>query len=66
MLFTEVTNGERTREYLFPLGAVKVANVKRVCVRPSGSHRLETESGEKLIVAAGWLAIKIDCDEWSF
>jgi hypothetical protein len=66
MEFQNVTNGEKSREYVYPNGTVKVANVKKVCARPSGSHRLETKSGEKFIVAAGWLAIKIDCDEWSF
>ena len=65
MEFTELTNGERSRTYVFPNGEVKVENVVRLCVRPSGTHRLETQDGTKWIVPAGWLGIKVDADKWS-
>jgi len=64
--FKEVTVPEKSRTYVFPTGEVTVNNVAKVCVRPSGSHRLETATGEKYIVPAGWLAIKIDAESWSF
>lgn len=64
--FKDVTNGEKSRTYRFADGSVTVANVTRVCVRPSGSHRLETADGKKFIVAAGWLAIEVVADDWSF
>jgi hypothetical protein len=65
MSFVKV-RGERSRTYLFPSGHVTINNVKRLCVRHSGTHRLETEAGEKFIVQPGWMAIQIDADEWSF
>ncbi len=65
MEFQELTNKEASRTYIFSGGEVVVANVARICVRPSGSHRLETETGEKYIVPAGWLAIKVVAEKWS-
>jgi len=70
--FTEITSPERSRTYIFPaeegpaLYEMKIEGVVRVCARPSGAHRLETADGSKYIVPAGWLAIKIDADAWSF
>jgi hypothetical protein len=64
--FKEITAPEKCRTYVFPAGEVTVSNVSRVCVRPSGSHRLETTSGEKYIIPSGWIAIKIDAETWSF
>jgi hypothetical protein len=64
--FKEVDKGELSRTYVFPDGEVLIKNVARVAVRPSGSHRVETTNGEKYIVAAGWLAIKVEADAWSF
>jgi hypothetical protein len=67
MEFKEITNGERSRTYIYSGNhELTIKNVVRVCVRPSGTHRLETKDGEKLIVAGGWMAIKIDADTWSF
>lgn len=58
--------GETRRVYLFPGGtAIKVDNVTRICVRPSGGHRLETSDGRKFIIAPGWLAIEVVADRWS-
>lgn len=65
MNFQEV-KGERSRTYVFADGELTITNVVRLHVRPTGTHRIETAAGEKLIVRCGWHAIKIDCDEWSF
>jgi hypothetical protein len=64
LVFSDV-KGELKRTYIFPNGKIEVINVVRICVRPSGSHRLETAEGRKLIVAAGWNAIEVDAAEWS-
>ena len=64
MEFTEIT-GEKSRTYTYPSGKITVDGVARICVRPSGNHRLETSDGKKLIVAAGWLAIEIVAEKWS-
>ena len=66
LIFKEVTVPEKSRTYVFAAGEVTVLNVVRVCSRPSGSHRLETAVGEKYIIPAGWLAIKVDAEAWSF
>lgn len=59
-------DGEETRTYVFPGECeVTVVGVNRLCVRPSGNHRLETASGEKWIVAAGWIAIRSRASHWS-
>lgn len=58
--------GEKSRTYIFPGGnRVTVEGVVTLCVRPSGTHRLQTQNGKKVIVAAGWLAIEVDATEWS-
>jgi hypothetical protein len=64
--FKEVVTTENSRTYIFPTGEVTVNNVAKVCVRPSGTHRLETSCGEKYIIPSGWVAMKIDAEEWSF
>lgn len=64
--FQEV-KGERSRTYMFGDGEpLRIENVVRLCVRPSGTHRIETAAGQKIIVRCGWRAIFVDCDEWSF
>lgn len=62
--FTTIT-GERSRTYTFGDGSVTIENVVKLCVRPSGTHRLETAEGKKFIVAANWLTIAVDANEWS-
>lgn len=57
--------GEASRTYVFASGSVKIDGVSGLCVRPSGSHRLNTTSGKKYVVAAGWLAIEVDAADWS-
>lgn len=64
--FTKLGCPERKRIYHFPAGTIAVENVIAVCVRPSGTHRLETSDGRKYIVPAGWLAIELDMDVWTF
>jgi hypothetical protein len=39
--------------------------VTAVAVSQSGTHRLESKNGKR-IVPTGWIAIEVDCDEWSF
>ena len=65
LTFSEV-RGEVQRIYVFPDGQrFSVLGVVRICVRPSGTHRLETGDGTKFIVPTGWLAIEIYAPEWS-
>lgn len=65
--FTTITPPENSRTYVFPGGdEVRVENVAAVCVRPSGSHRLETTDGMKHIIQPGWLAIRLEIDAWTF
>lgn len=64
--FKEIAHAESARTYIFASGEVTVRGAKRICVRPSGGHRLETESGEKVIVSPGWLAIRLEAERWSF
>lgn len=65
--FIELVVPERKRTYTYADGAcLEFADVVRVCVRPSGTHRLETADGGKHIVPAGWLAMTLDVDEWTF
>ena len=64
--FTELDNGEKSRTYTFPGNQTfTVKNVARICVRPSGSHRLEDSDGCKYIIPSGWIAIKVEADKWS-
>lgn len=63
--FDLIAAGEKSRTYIFPTGTVRVESVARICVRPSGGHRLETSDGRKFIVSAGWLAIEIEAEKWS-
>ena len=64
LVFTFI-KGERSRTYTFGDGTITVEKVTAICVRPSGTHRLQTEDGKKIIVAANWLSILVDADEWS-
>ena len=65
LVFKEL-NDERSRTYYFPIGPpMKFENVQRLCVRPSGTHRLELADGAKVIVPAGFRAIVVDAEEWS-
>jgi hypothetical protein len=57
---------EKARTYHYPGHSRTITNVVAVCVRPSGSHRLETADGKKWIVNPGWEAIEIDTPEWTF
>lgn len=64
--FTKLTPPEKKRIYHFPGRSLAIENVVAVCVRPSGSHRLETADGKKWIVNPGWLAIELDMEAWTF
>lgn len=64
--FTKLDPPERKRTYHFPGRSLTVENVSAICVRPSGTHRLETADGKKFIVAPGWLMIELDMDAWTF
>ncbi len=51
---------EQKRTYIFPSGEVSFDDVTSICVRPSGTHRLNTADRRKVIVPNGWLAIVIE------
>ncbi len=57
--------GEESRTYTFPTGAVTINGVTKICVRPSGNHRLETADNQKWIIPEGWIALRINAREWS-
>ncbi len=57
---------ERKRTYHFPNGKLVIENVVAICVRPSGTHRLDSADGRKWIVSSGWIAIELDVDDWTF
>ena len=61
----QAVTGEKSRTYTFPDGIVRIEGVSKLCVRDSGSHRIETADGKKYIVAAGWIAIQVEADAWS-
>jgi hypothetical protein len=63
--FVELDKGEKSRTYVFPQGEVTIMDVARICFRPSGSHRLECTNGTKYVIPAGFLAIKVEADQWS-
>lgn len=57
---------EKTRTYVYPNGQrLTYQDVVSICVRPSGTHRLELASGKKVIVAPGWAAIELDVPNWT-
>jgi hypothetical protein len=59
--------GEKSRTYHYANGNnFTIKNVVKLCVRPSGNHRLETSDGKKLIMAAGWFCLDIDAEKWVF
>lgn len=62
---TQLNPYEKKRTYIFPNGRVEFENIKAIQVRKSGGHRLELESGEKVIVNSGWLAIVLVVDAWT-
>lgn len=67
MFTDEVTQlNENERIYNFPNNEkVVLKNVRKLIVRDSGTHRLETADGKKHIIAKGWLSIEIDSDnDW--
>jgi hypothetical protein len=65
--FREIDPVENRRVYVFPGNhRVIVENTCRIAVMDSGIHRLETTTGQKHIIPAGWLDIIIDAKEWAF
>jgi len=63
--FTTVNEGSRTYHYLE--GSLCFKNIESVCIRPSGSHRLNLKDGRKVVVVPGWKALEISgIDDWIF
>jgi hypothetical protein len=63
---TPINPPERSRTYHYADGrTLAMKDVRALCVRPSGTHRLETADGRKWIVAPGWVAIELDVDDWT-
>jgi len=64
--FTELKFTERSRKYVYGDGTfVEFKDVVRISVRPSGTHRLETKDGRRIIVISGWKYIELDVDDWT-
>lgn len=57
---------EKSRTYYFPSGKLTIENVVAVCVRPSGTHRVETADGRKWIIPPTWIGIELDVTDWTF
>lgn len=66
MEFQKLNPPEKKRTYHFAGRSLELLNVTAVCVRPSGNHRVETADGKKYIVSAGWLAIELEVEKWTF
>lgn len=64
--FQKIDPPEVCRTYHFANGKFAISGIVSVCVRPSGTHRLETSDGRKYIVPAGWLAIELEVPNWTF
>ena len=69
--FTKLNPPEAWRVYLYPNGPdapheVRFENVTAICVRPSGSNRLEMADGTKAIVLPGFIAVRFAADAWTF
>ena len=62
LIFTKLDKPERKRTYHFPGHTITIENVVTVCVRLSGTHRLESADGRKWIINPGWSAIELDMD----
>lgn len=62
-----LTPHELTRTYHYPDGSkFSIQGVAAICIRPSGSNRIETSDGKKFIVLPGFIAVEIDTAEWTF
>lgn len=67
LVMTELRVPCKRRTYLFPNSErIDFKDVTHVCVRPSGTHRLNMADGTKAIVSSGWLAIELETEEWTF
>lgn len=45
---------------------LQYTDVTRIKVSESGTHYLETASGQKVIVAPGWRSVDLDMEAWTF
>ncbi len=57
---------EKCRIYHYKDHQIAIKDVVAVCVRPSGSHRLETADGKKWIIMPGWDAVELETETWTF
>lgn len=65
--FVKIEPPEPRRVYVFPDREIVIEDIVAVCVRASGNHRVETASGDKWIIASGWLAIRLSgVKDWTF
>jgi hypothetical protein len=63
----DISPAERVRIYTYAGGELlRYESVTRVKVSESGTHYLETASGQKAIVAPGWRSVELDMDAWTF
>lgn len=66
-VFTELNPPERKRTYVYRDGSeLTIENITRICIRPSGSNRLETADGKKWVILAGFVAVRLEVDSWTF
>lgn len=68
--WTEFNPPEKQRTYVWILPSgetheVTFRNVKRIEFRDSGTHRIETEDGDKVFVKDGWDYVILEIDEWT-
>lgn len=64
--FLKLNPPERERKYIYKDCVLIFNDVVEIAVSASGTHRLNLKDGTKAIVPTGWLAIKLDVDEWTF
>jgi hypothetical protein len=66
-VWIELSDVEAERTYIFSDGYRQtIQQVNKVKVSSSGTHYLETVDGEKWIIAARWVAIKLKVAAWTF
>jgi hypothetical protein len=57
---------EAKRTYHYADGSkFTVKNVAAICIRPSGSNRLEAD-GKKYIILPGFIAVEFESSDWTF
>ena len=62
-----ITVNEAQRIYTYKDKTISFKDIESICVRSSGSHRLNLKNGDRVVVQPGWLTLRIKgLPEWIF